>query len=113
MAQNWRYSSREGAGASSATAPGARRTLRDTIDWYLELSRAAQLAGRADVAGGSGVRLAGRAGAARGLRAGRALHGPQTGRAAVSFFPRDEYYMRLALREAERALEHDDVPIGA
>jgi tRNA(adenine34) deaminase len=32
--------------------------------------------------------------------------------APVSFFPRDEYYMRLALREAERALEHDDVPIG-
>jgi tRNA(adenine34) deaminase len=31
---------------------------------------------------------------------------------SVSFFPRDEYYMRLALREAERALEHDDVPIG-
>jgi tRNA(adenine34) deaminase len=30
----------------------------------------------------------------------------------VTFFPRDEYYMRLALREAERALEHDDVPIG-
>jgi tRNA(adenine34) deaminase len=29
------------------------------------------------------------------------------------FFPRDEYFMRLALREAERALEHDDVPIGA
>jgi tRNA(adenine34) deaminase len=28
------------------------------------------------------------------------------------FFPRDEYFMRLALREAERALEHDDVPIG-
>src|SRR3954447_4013958 len=27
-------------------------------------------------------------------------------------FPRDEYFMRLALREAERALEHDDVPIG-
>ena len=31
----------------------------------------------------------------------------------ASFFPRDEYFMRLALREAERALEHDDVPIGA
>jgi tRNA(adenine34) deaminase len=30
----------------------------------------------------------------------------------MNFFPRDEYYMRLALREAERALEHDDVPIG-
>src|SRR5256884_4796388 len=29
------------------------------------------------------------------------------------FFARDEYYMRLALREAARALEHDDVPIGA
>jgi tRNA(adenine34) deaminase len=29
------------------------------------------------------------------------------------FFPRDEYYMRLALREAERALDHDDVPVGA
>jgi tRNA(adenine34) deaminase len=28
------------------------------------------------------------------------------------FFPRDEYFMRLALREAERAAEHDDVPVG-
>ena len=33
--------------------------------------------------------------------------------ATVGFFPRDEYFMRLALREAERALDHDDVPIGA
>jgi tRNA(adenine34) deaminase len=32
---------------------------------------------------------------------------------ASHFFPRDEYFMRLALREAERAVEHDDVPIGA
>jgi tRNA(adenine34) deaminase len=32
---------------------------------------------------------------------------------ASHFFPRDEYFMRLALREAARALEHDDVPIGA
>src|SRR3954464_6452447 len=31
----------------------------------------------------------------------------------MRFFPRDEYFMQLALREAERALEHDDVPIGA
>jgi tRNA(adenine34) deaminase len=31
----------------------------------------------------------------------------------ANFFPRDEYFMRLALREAERALAHDDVPIGA
>jgi tRNA(adenine34) deaminase len=29
------------------------------------------------------------------------------------FFPRDEYFMRLALREAERAPEHDDIPVGA
>jgi tRNA(adenine34) deaminase len=29
------------------------------------------------------------------------------------FFPRDEYFMRLALREAEQSLEHGDVPIGA
>lgn len=27
--------------------------------------------------------------------------------------PLDEHFMRLALEEAERALEHDDVPIGA
>jgi tRNA(adenine34) deaminase len=29
------------------------------------------------------------------------------------FFGRDEHFMHLALREAERAAEHDDVPIGA
>ncbi|HEY1590707.1 MAG TPA: tRNA adenosine(34) deaminase TadA [Solirubrobacteraceae bacterium] len=29
------------------------------------------------------------------------------------FFPRDEYFMRLAIREAIQAPEHDDVPIGA
>ena len=29
------------------------------------------------------------------------------------FFPRDEYFMRLALREAEHATAHEDVPIGA
>jgi tRNA(adenine34) deaminase len=32
---------------------------------------------------------------------------------ASRFFPRDDYWMRLAIREAERALEHDDVPVGA
>jgi tRNA(adenine34) deaminase len=32
---------------------------------------------------------------------------------AAPFFPRDEYFMRLAIREAQGALEHDDVPIGA
>jgi tRNA(adenine34) deaminase len=29
------------------------------------------------------------------------------------FFPRDDYFMRLALREAEQAPAHEDVPIGA
>ena len=29
------------------------------------------------------------------------------------FFPRDEYFMRLALREAVRAAEHEDIPVGA
>jgi tRNA(adenine34) deaminase len=32
---------------------------------------------------------------------------------AAAFFPRDELFMRLAIREAERALDHDDVPVGA
>jgi tRNA(adenine34) deaminase len=32
---------------------------------------------------------------------------------APHFFPRDEYFMRLALREAEAAAAHEDVPIGA
>jgi tRNA(adenine34) deaminase len=32
---------------------------------------------------------------------------------ASRFFPRDDYFMALALREAERCLEHDDVPVGA
>ena len=30
----------------------------------------------------------------------------------MTFFGRDEHFMRLALREAERALEHEDVPVG-
>ena len=38
--------------------------------------------------------------------------GPEAGSVSRVFFPRDEHFMRLALREAERALEHDDVPIG-
>ena len=32
---------------------------------------------------------------------------------ADRFFARDEWFMRLALREAESAAAHDDVPIGA
>jgi tRNA(adenine34) deaminase len=29
------------------------------------------------------------------------------------FFPLDEHFMRLAIREAEAALVHEDVPVGA
>ena len=29
------------------------------------------------------------------------------------FFPRDDYFMRLALREANLAPEHEDIPVGA
>jgi tRNA(adenine34) deaminase len=35
-----------------------------------------------------------------------------SGRPRSLFFPRDEYFMRLALREAEQAVGHDDVPVG-
>lgn len=30
----------------------------------------------------------------------------------MTFSERDEHFMRMALREAERAVEHDDVPVG-
>jgi tRNA(adenine34) deaminase len=42
-----------------------------------------------------------------------AYAGPNGKLMSERFFPRDDYFMRLALREAEQALEHDDVPIGA
>jgi tRNA(adenine34) deaminase len=32
---------------------------------------------------------------------------------SARFFPREEYFMRLALREASRALQHGDIPVGA
>jgi tRNA(adenine34) deaminase len=32
---------------------------------------------------------------------------------AARFFPRDESFMRMAIRDAQSALEHGDVPIGA
>src|SRR3954454_8101600 len=47
-------------------------------------------------------------------RAEVARHPPNVSDLTPSrFFPRDEHWMRLAIREAERALEHDDVPVGA
>lgn len=38
---------------------------------------------------------------------------PRTSTVTARFFPRDEYFMRLALREATRALDHGDIPVGA
>jgi tRNA(adenine34) deaminase len=37
---------------------------------------------------------------------------PMSSDVTRAHFPKDEHFMRLALREAERAAEHDDVPIG-
>ena len=111
MAQSWSYSSAKAKRELGYRTRSLDRTLRDTIEWCRELphQRSSPVA---DVAGG-GWDASGRPG--RGARrpgGRRALPGPQAGGAAVSFFPRDEYFMRLALREAERAIEHDDVPIG-
>jgi tRNA(adenine34) deaminase len=47
------------------------------------------------------------------VRLRRMLGGRGTKTMSERFFPREEYFMRLAIREAERALEHEDVPIGA
>ena len=60
------------------------------------------------------MRLADRTGLLGGLRLAERWTGPAArgARLMTRFFGRDEYFMRLALREAERALEHDDVPVG-
>ena len=49
----------------------------------------------------------------RGAIASALSQTPRARSMSERFFPRDDYFMRLALREAERALEHEDVPIGA
>lgn len=46
------------------------------------------------------------------MDAGKLLDNPEV-RTLTPFSPRDEQWMRLALGEARRALEHDDVPVGA
>ena len=114
MAQNWRYSSRKArrepaTGLDRSTARSPTRSSGYRADRQRPAGCRAAVS---SVAGCRGVRLAGRAGLLRGLRAAEDRVGRRP-RGAVSFFPRDEYFMRLALREAERALEHDDVPIGA
>ena len=109
----------QGAARAGYRARGLDRTLTDTIDWYRELIDSGAFGGGRPSAlslAAAGMRVADRTGAL-GFPAGRrALRGPEDGGAVTAspgLFPRDEYYMRLALREAERALDHDDVPIGA
>ena len=117
MAQNWRYSSRKARRELGYRARPLDRTLRDTIAWYRELIESGTLGGGRTSPmslAAAGVQLAGRVGLLEPAAPGRAVHGPAPrSRRHDAFFPRDEYFMRLALREAERALEHDDVPIGA
>jgi hypothetical protein len=71
MAQNWRYSSRKARRELGYRARPLERTLRDTIDWYRELTDGGALRGgrpSALSAAAAGVRLAGRAGLLGGLR---------------------------------------------
>jgi dihydroflavonol-4-reductase len=84
MAQNWRYSSRKARRELGYRARPLDRTLSDTIEWYRGLIDSGRLgAGRPSPLSlaATGVRLAGRAGLLRGLRAaedrvGRRLVGP-------------------------------------
>jgi dihydroflavonol-4-reductase len=72
MAQNWRYSSRKARRELGYRTRPLDRTLKDTIGWYLDLIEAGEI-GRGSPSplslAATGVRLAGRAGLLRGLRA--------------------------------------------
>ena len=60
------------------------------------------------------VRVGERTGLMGGLQLAERVIGRRlVGAVERALLSRDEYFMRLALREAERALEHDDVPVGA
>jgi dihydroflavonol-4-reductase len=71
MAQNWRYSSAKARRVLRYRPRALDRTLRDTVDWYLELIESGALrgAGRSAMSVAAvGVHLAGRAGLLTGLR---------------------------------------------
>ena len=72
MAQDWRYSSSKAKKELGYKPRGVDATLRETIEWYRELIESGALgAGRPSVmsVGSLGMRLAGRAGGTRLLRA--------------------------------------------
>ena len=116
----------DGAELALLLAQGARRAGLPPAQARHHAARHHRLVPRADRGGRVRHRAAhaavpGRAGDAlrrRGRAALRRARGGALRRvggwwpALDPFFPRDEYFMRLALREAERALEHDDVPVG-
>jgi nucleoside-diphosphate-sugar epimerase len=66
MAQNWNYSSAKARRELGYRARSLDRTLRDTIDWYLELPGEGRPPSPMSVAA-AGVRLAGRVGLLGGL----------------------------------------------
>ena len=70
MAQDWRYSSEKAKKALGYRPRSLEATLRDTVEWYLELIESGALGGgRPSVMslGSLGMRLAGRAGGVRAL----------------------------------------------
>jgi dihydroflavonol-4-reductase len=72
MAQNWRYSSRKARRELGYRPRTLQRTLRDTVEWYLELGRNGALGGGRPSPmslAALGVQLADRAGLLGGLRA--------------------------------------------
>ena len=83
MAQDWRYSSQKAKKQLGYQPRGVDATLRETVEWYLELMHAGALAGGRPSPmslGSLGVRLAARAG---GVRAARAVES-WTGRRFVA-----------------------------
>ena len=78
MAQDWRYSSQKAKKELGYQPRGLADTLRETVEWYMELIRSGALAGgRPSVMslGSLGVRLAARAGGLRVVHAVEAWTG--------------------------------------
>ncbi len=75
MAQDWRYSSEKAKRELGYRPRGLKPTLRETVEWYMELIRSGAIAGGRPSAmslGSLGVRLAARAG---GLRVAHVVEG--------------------------------------
>jgi dihydroflavonol-4-reductase len=77
MAQNWRYTSAKAKRELGYKPRALSVTLRDTVDWYLELIEAGAFDGGASSmsVAATGVRMAGRVGLLRPLRAAESIVG--------------------------------------